>query len=168
MYKITVRAWMTKKEENPLPMRTMVGIIERETTKAYYMKLHGKPEPSSKCLHCGRKITHPVSLAIGIGPICGGHYHINPYDTQEELEAHIEEIKSKLKSVTWEGWIPKSQITEMIEVEDEEEMVKQEQEQKFLVVFKYNGQIYRTITNNEKLTKIRENSEIIELEQIGG
>ena len=154
MYKITVRAWMTKKEENPLPMRTMVGTIERETTKAYYMKLHGKPEQSSKCLHCG--------------PICGGHYHINPYDTQEELEAHIEEIRAKLKSVTWEGWIPKSQITEMIEVEDEEETIEQKQEQMFLVVFKYNGQTYRTTTNAEKLAKIREHSEIIELEQIGG
>ena len=38
----------------------------------------------------------------------------------------------------------------------------------FLVVFKYNGQTYRTTTNAEKLAKIREHPEIIELEQIGG
>lgn len=164
-YRIKVKKWMTIKEDNPIPMRVMFGKILRETQKAIYVSVYGKPEPSTTCLHCGRKLTHPVSLLFGIGPICGGHYHINPLNSEEELQERIEEIKQKLADVKWEGWIPKSQIVEMTEVKEEKEE-KVELKKEFLVIFKYEGKVYKTITDNKKLQKIRENSEIIELEKI--
>lgn len=164
-HKILVKAWMTKMDKG-LPMRTMVGTIERQSSKAYYMKLHGQPEPSTKCLHCNRKLTHPVSQIYGIGPICGQHYHINPLNSEKELEEKMEEIKSKLESITWEGWIPKSQILEMNEVSTQLDEVLEKASEKFDVVFKYEGVLYRTVTNADKLYEIRQNSEIIELEQV--
>jgi hypothetical protein len=49
----------------------------------------------------------------GLGPICGGHFHINPCDNEQQLKARYDDMKRKMESVTWEGWIPRSQIESM-------------------------------------------------------
>jgi hypothetical protein len=108
--KIKVRQWLTKTENNPLPMRVMEGEVKRETAKAILVKLNGFLAPSSVCNHCGRTLTHPVSLLYGIGPVCGGHFHINPLSSEEELKASYEDMKRKMENVTWEGWLPKSSV----------------------------------------------------------
>lgn len=108
-----VRQWLTRRNDNPIPMRTMEGVIVKETSKAYQVKLNGLLKPSKQCLHCGRTLTHPVSVLYGIGPVCGGHFHINPCDTKEELEKRYNAMAETMQGVTWEGWIPKSQIESM-------------------------------------------------------
>lgn len=116
--KIKVKLWLTKPDftkNNPMPMRVMFGYIERETAKAYLIKVHGKPEPASVCMRCGRKLDHPVSVLYGIGPECGSHWHINPLKSEEELTEVMEEIKKKLEDTTWTGWIPKSGVEELEE-----------------------------------------------------
>lgn len=160
--KVLVRQWMTKYGDNKIPMRTMVGIIEKESPKAYKVKLHGSPEPSSKCLHCNKKITNKISQYIGLGPICGQHFYISPV-SEEKLDEFIEDAKKKLAEVTWEGWIPKSQIVELTKLEEE---VLEEPEVRYQVAFKYDGKTYRSNVNSENLLKIRLNSEILELEQV--
>lgn len=129
LYKITVRAYMTKKStpefdlmkkinnDVPMPFRTMFGTILEETKGMYKMKLHARPFPTSECMHCGKTLTHPVSLLYGIGPICGKHAHINPFDTEEELNANYEALRKALAEVTWEGWVVKKAITHMEVVE---------------------------------------------------
>lgn len=131
--RVKVRQYMTKPTEPgssfdfqakyndncPMPMRVMVGEVLEETKGMYRMKLHGKPEPSSYCLHCGRALNHPVSVLYGIGPICGEHYHINPLGSEEELKAVMEEIKVKLANITWTGWIIKSAVEEWDEIKEE-------------------------------------------------
>lgn len=166
-YKVLVKRWLTREDnKNPIPMRTMVGTIVKQTNKAYLMRLHGRPEPSSKCLHCNKTLTHPVSVLYGVGPVCGKHMHINPLSSEEELQEKMDEIKAKLKAVTWEGWIPKSQIVEMTEIGVELDEVLEEASARYDVSFKYEGKIYRTQTNSDKLLEIRQNAEIIDLEQI--
>lgn len=165
-YKVLVKQFMVKYADNKMPMRTMVGTIEKETPKAYFMKLYGKPEPSTKCLHCNRKLVHPVSLLYGIGPVCMGHMHMNPFDTEEELQEHYEELKSQMAELKWKGWIPKSQIVEKELISSELDEILEEASERFDVVFKYEGKIYRTKTNSEKLYEIRQRAEIIELEQV--
>ncbi len=113
--RVTVRQFLTKPNSNypdrvPVPMRTMFGYTTHESTNGIYMVLKGKPEPSEVCLHCGRELTHPVSVLYGIGPTCGKHFHINPLESEEALSEAIEEIRSKLSDVVWEGWLPKAYI----------------------------------------------------------
>lgn len=129
-YRITVRRYMTKKatpefnfmekwnHNNPMPYRTMVGTVVRETRGMVYMKLHGDiwAEKIHRCMKCGKVLTNPVSQYFGIGPECGGHNYIHPFDTDEELKEAVSAYRKEIQSVTWEGWIIKSAIEEQIEL----------------------------------------------------
>lgn len=122
---ITVKKYMTQKSnpgfdfmakwnnDNPMPLRTMVGTRVKETPGMVYMKLHGDilSEKTSNCMCCGRKLTNPVSQYFGIGPECGHHNYVNPFGTEEELRQAVAQYKKQLQEVTWEGWIIKSAIT---------------------------------------------------------
>jgi len=119
-YRIKVRQYMTKSWEFndqknngvPMPMRVMVGNILDETKGMVKMALFAKPMPSSICMKCGRTLTHPVSLHYGIGPECGNHFHISPFNSEEELAESMEELKNKMADIKWVGWIIKSAIEE--------------------------------------------------------
>lgn len=155
MFKVKVSAFMVKKE-NPMPMRTMFfDKVVKETNKSIFVKLQGWPLPSSECLHCGKKLTHPISLLYGIGPICGQHFYINPLGSQEELDAAIEELRDKMSQVKWEGWIPKSKIVNI------EELPKTHD-----VVFKYGSKEYHTITDECNLYNIKRNATIISVSEL--
>ncbi|AEO93883.1 gp639 [Bacillus phage G] len=159
--KVLVKPFMVKKPGG-MPMRTMFGTIVNETAKAIQVKLYCKPEKSSVCLHCNRKLTHPISKLYGLGPICGQHYYIAPFQSEEALEEGYNELDSKLKSITWEGWIPKSLIMDLERLED-----SAVEEQRFEVSFKFDGQLYKSVVGKENLNKIRHHSEeIVELVQI--
>lgn len=123
-YKVTVKKYMTEpaspefdfmakwNKDIPMPLRTMVGIVEKETRGMVYMKLHGQAEPVIKCMRCGRTLTNPVSKMYGIGPEC-----ITKVPFIMNLDINdVEGIKKKLVEVTWEGWIIKSAILEKEEV----------------------------------------------------
>lgn len=115
-YRVTVKKYMTQKstpgfdfmmkfnKDVPMPLRTMVGTIEKETKGMVYMKLHGQAEPVIRCMRCGRTLTNPISRHYGIGPECmsklGLVCDIDDVDT----------IKKKLVDITWEGWIIRSSI----------------------------------------------------------
>lgn len=123
-YKITVKGYMTEKSshtfdfmknwnnDNPMPMVTMVGTVEKETRGMFFMSLHGQAEETCNCLHCGRKLTNKVSMIYGIGPVCGQHYGINPFNTEEELNEHFEDLKNQIANISWTGWVIKSAIKE--------------------------------------------------------
>ena len=123
--KITVKQYMTRKStpefdfmkqwnnDNPMPLRTMIGTVEKETRGMVYMKLHGDitEEKTLHCLKCGRAITNPVSQYFGMGPECGGHNYINPFYSKEELENAVKDYRENvLKNITWEGWVIRSSI----------------------------------------------------------
>lgn len=130
-YVITVKQYMTKKsspsfdfmakwnDDNPMPLRTMIGTIEKETKGMVYMKLHGDiiAEQTHFCMKCGRPITNPVSQFFGMGPECGGHNYVNPFESEEELKSVVESYRRNyLQNITWEGWIIKSAIESQEEV----------------------------------------------------
>ena len=117
-YRVTVKKYMTEKaspgfdfmakwnNNNPMPLRTMTGIIDKETRGMVYMKLHGQAEPVVKCMRCGRTLTNPVSMKYGIGPEC-----ITKIPFIMNLDMNdVEGIKKKLVDVVWEGWIIRSSI----------------------------------------------------------
>lgn len=129
-YQITVKRYMTQKASAafdfmekwnnniPMPLRTMVGTVEKETRGMVYMKLHGDiiEERVCMCMKCGRVLTNPVSQYFGIGPECGGHNYVHPFNTDEELKASVDAYKKQLRDIKWEGWVIKSAITERKEV----------------------------------------------------
>ena len=129
--KIFVKQYMTRKSDagfdfmkqwnndNPMPLRTMIGTVEKETRGMVYMKLHADitEEKTQRCLCCGRPITNPVSQYFGMGPECGGHKYVNPFYSKEELEKAVQDYRENvLKNITWEGWIIKSAILEEEEI----------------------------------------------------
>ena len=88
----------------------------KETRGMVYMELQGKCEPAICCMKCGRHLTNKVAQLYGIGPECGQHFSINPFDTEEELNEHLQELKSQISNIKWTGWVIKSAITEYEEV----------------------------------------------------
>lgn len=153
---IKVRQFLTKSESNPVPFRTMSLVSQtRETTKAIYVKLQGKPLPSSECVHCGREIKHPQSLHFGIGSTCIKHYpHLLASVNYDDIETSYEALKKEMSSITWEGWLPKAHIETIYEADPVN------------VVFEYNRQQYKVTTNKpEKLEEIKSKAtKIIKIE----
>ena len=127
-YVVKVKSWMTKpssagfdfmdhwNKNIPMPLRVMRGRVLSETRGMVYMELRACPMQTDYCMKCGKPLTHPVSRLYGLGPECGGHYHINPFNTEEELQAAIKEVEQRLNNVTWTGWIAKSGVEYATEV----------------------------------------------------
>lgn len=123
-YVVTVKKYMTQKSsprfdfmakwnnDVPMPLCTMVGYRVKETPGMVYMKLHGDiiSEKTSHCMKCGKRLTNPVSQYFGIGPECGNHNYVNPFNTEEELRQAVGAYKKKLQEAVWEGWVIKSAI----------------------------------------------------------
>jgi hypothetical protein len=131
LYRITVKQYMTKKSspafdfmktwnnDMPMPLRTMVGTVEKETKGMVYMHLHGDVTSTvtQTCMKCGKPITNPISQFFGMGPECGGHNYVNPFESEEELHAVVEAYRTNyLQKITWSGWIIKSAILEQEEI----------------------------------------------------
>ena len=127
IYKIVVKKYMTQKatpefdfmakfnNDEPMPMRTMVGTWDKETKGMYHMSLHCDilEEQTQYCMCCGKEITNPVSRYFGIGPVCGKHNYVNPFSSDEELKKAVEEYRTQLRNIQWEGWVIKSAIEQM-------------------------------------------------------
>lgn len=123
-YRIFVKQYMTREaspdfdfmtkwnNNNPMPYRLMIGEKVKETKGMVYMKLHADitEKQATVCMCCGKKLTNPVSQYFGIGPECGNHNYINPFDTEEELKEAVSAYRERLRKVVWEGWIIKSAI----------------------------------------------------------
>ena len=130
-YRITVRQYMTRKStpsfdfmkkwnnDIPMPLMTMIGTIEKETQGMYKMNLHADTSfiKLDRCMKCGKPITNPVSKFFGMGPECGNHNYVNPFNSETELNEAINQYKDEtLSKINWCGWVIKSAITEMEEL----------------------------------------------------
>lgn len=144
-YRIQVKNWMTnydtfmdkdsflvKINDCPMPMCIMYGKKLKQTPKMIQMELYGdiREEQSTICMKCGKTLKNPISRYFGIGPECGQHNYINPFNTKEELLDAIKEIKSKLNKTRWTGWIMKSAIIslDLISGELDEDLIKSNEE----------------------------------------
>ena len=115
-YRVVVKQYMTRKatpefnfmaqwnNDNPMPLRTMTGYIEKETRGMVYMHLHGEGLETVTCMCCGKELKNPISRHYGIGPVCMSKVGITC-----DID-NIEEIKERLVDVKWQGWIIRSAI----------------------------------------------------------
>jgi SWI/SNF-related matrix-associated actin-dependent regulator 1 of chromatin subfamily A len=99
---VTIPKWLAKKKT--LPMH-FIGIVQKQTPKAY--NIVGKGVMLKKamgiCSICGRTLSNPNSIKLGIGPICADRMGIptlNGY-TDADIEKHLHNIKIQ-------DWFPKS------------------------------------------------------------
>lgn len=90
-----------------------------ETARAIYLFGNGTLESQkiNQCCQCGRELTHPVSVILGIGPECGGHYW-NWDAVGGFSEDKLEMLKIKIKDFKIDQWFPKSVIKEVYECEE--------------------------------------------------
>jgi len=88
-----------------------VPVHFKETARAIKVYGHGTLESKrfNQCCICGRELTHPVSIALGIGPECGGHYHnwdlIGGYSIE-----NANRISKVITETIVDCWLPKSVI----------------------------------------------------------
>lgn len=105
--------------ENNLPVFFVANRVI-ETIRAMYVYGHGTLESQKvgRCCRCGRTLTHPVSVKLGIGPECGGHYwDWNAVGGIENAEKIKDELRLKIENHKVDQWIPKSVIKEINECE---------------------------------------------------
>lgn len=127
IYRIKVKSYMTKKatpgfdfmekwnNNVPMPLVEMIGTKVKETRGMVYMKLHADTrfQKVQCCMKCGRPITNPVSQFFGMGPECGGHNYVNPFNSEKELKEAVDKYKREvLGKIEWSGWLIKSAIIE--------------------------------------------------------
>lgn len=97
----------------PMPLRVMVGTVEKETPGMVYMNLHGDiiETVTPVCMKCGKPLTNPVSQYFGMGPECGNHDYTNPFASDAELKEAVRKYRTEyLRKITWSGWIIKNAI----------------------------------------------------------
>ncbi len=90
-----------------------------QTKKAAYLVGRGTTRTThiGVCMSCGRTLTHPVSVELGIGPECGKHFWdwdlIGGYSKE-----NLERLKSKVLEIVVDGWFPKSVVRQLYETDD--------------------------------------------------
>lgn len=97
---------------NKLPV-SFVGIEIRSSKKAVWIYGHGAMDPFGHCARCGRTLTHPGSILIGIGPECledWGARDIRLENMTDEDKKHIQSLVTDKKV---DSWIPKSCIKQV-------------------------------------------------------
>ena len=127
-YKITVKKYMTEpstsnfdfqdkwNDGKPMPFIIMRGEVIKETRGMYYMNLHGKAEPTYKCLVCEKTLTNPISKLYGIGPECSEKVGLIRIESEEEAKEKLKHIMEQIDDISWTGWAIKSAIKEWEEI----------------------------------------------------
>ncbi len=102
--------------ENHIPVYFAANKL-KETAKAVYLYGSFTTETTgiNVCCGCGRTLTHPVSVVLGIGPECGGHWWdwklIGGY-SMENIERLKMEIGAKMRNLIIDQWFPKRVVLE--------------------------------------------------------
>lgn len=106
--------------------RTFVAITLKETDRAVYLYGHGVSDPEGRCLKCGRRLTHPGSILIGIGPECLTNMGFNGWEERAARfnpdnpdPADVAALQAMVRDIRIDTWMPKGcilgeQVTEEV------------------------------------------------------
>jgi len=113
-YQFRLSSTFARSEGFPVYFRAAVF---RETTKAVYLYGHGELDPTGHCVACGRELTHPGSILIGIGPDCLDNWGFREEVKEGMTEDQAEYLRSLVRDKRVDGWVPKAVIREREEAE---------------------------------------------------
>jgi SWI/SNF-related matrix-associated actin-dependent regulator 1 of chromatin subfamily A len=104
-----IKAGFAKRHKLP---RMFAGVSLAESPTAKFIYGHGTVESArtGRCCICARELTHPVSITLGIGPVCGSHYwdwNLVGGFSEENVARLKAEIGTLMKNMKVDGWIPK-------------------------------------------------------------
>ena len=106
-FRVTVRKYMTKQST---PSFNFMARWNDDV----HLRADTSFTTVDRCMNCGKVITNPVSKYFGMGPECGRHNYVNPFNSDAELKEAVDTYKREvLSKITWNGWVIKSAITEM-------------------------------------------------------
>lgn len=94
---------------NSLPV-SFIATVLRETEKAVYLYGHGSTEPTGRCVHCGRLLTHPGSIMLGIGPECLGNWGLRDIKIENPSPEDIARVEKTIQEKIVDQWMPKAVI----------------------------------------------------------
>ena len=96
---------------------------------AVYLYGHGTTDPISGCCKCGRTLTHPGSILLGIGPECLKDWGMRDLVLDNITEADKQRLQDYVHSLPVDTWLPTAAIkkqeetTEIIAVPDNHKML---------------------------------------------
>lgn len=112
---------------NQIPASFVAATI-KETEKAIFVHGHGQMDPEGSCAKCGRTLTHPGSILIGIGPVCLGDWGRRDVVLDNITEDQKKSLQAFIQEQTISQWIPKSLIKKTYESAEEIEYTEVKKE----------------------------------------
>jgi hypothetical protein len=97
---------------------SVVAIPLVETPKALYLYGRGEVDPEGTCCKCGRRLTHPGSILLGIGPECLGSWEARDIRLSQVSEDDKQYMRSLIRSKKIDCWLPKSVIKDEFETDE--------------------------------------------------
>lgn len=104
--------------EKGLPT-TFVAVELRRTPKGgVYLYGHGITDPESGCCRCGRRLTHPGSILLGIGPECLGDWGMRDMVLDNLTPADVARLQAYVRDIRVDTWLPAWAIKSTEETEE--------------------------------------------------
>jgi SWI/SNF-related matrix-associated actin-dependent regulator 1 of chromatin subfamily A len=116
-----INALFAKKMNLPV---SFVAIEVRKSKRAVWVYGHSAKDPEGHCCVCGRTLTHPGSILLGIGPECLGNWSSRDIKMDNMTTADKEYIKSLVSERIVDSWIPLSVIKAKLPSEEEIQLPK--------------------------------------------
>jgi len=104
--------------KSQLPTSFVASVVV-ETARAYKVYGHGEIDPAGSCARCGRTLTHPGSILLGIGPECLGDWGARDIRLDNVSEEDKNHLQALIRSQQVDNWIPKSIVKQKLEVAEE-------------------------------------------------
>lgn len=124
----TISAFVAK--DKGIPTTFIAAELTRTKGGAVYLYGHGVTDPYGRCCCCGRTLTHPGSILLGIGPECYGSWGARDIRLERITESDKKYLESLIRSRIVDTWIPmavikeEEDVTEMVSVPDDHKMLK--------------------------------------------
>jgi len=104
-------------KDNNLPT-SFVATVLKETERAVYVFGHATKDPMGACMRCGRALTNPVSIVLGIGPECLAEWGMPGKDIENLTDADKALLERLTRERIVDSWIPKSIIKHCTECDE--------------------------------------------------
>lgn len=98
---------------------SFIAIKIAESKKAIRVYGHGSMDPEGHCARCGRLLTHPGSILIGIGPECLGDWGARDFKLDNMSLVEKARLQALVTERKVDSWIPKSVIKKNTPTEEE-------------------------------------------------